>query len=158
MSRKKNTENKLQKDLQDEVIQLLAAWKTPTQIVKYLEESRSVSVTVGAICYYERTYPEKIEAYRERIRQDLLTIPIANLSYRLKKRQELVDMILDNAETDGRMTREDVKTLNNLLDSAAKDLGEEFGRDEGKGVVDVLRKMTGQDALEFVLFGKVSGK
>ena len=158
MSRKPKTLSKLDDKLQDEVIQQLASWKNPPQIIKFLKEHHNIDVTYQAIQYYRDNYASKIAAYRERIRQDLLTIPIANLSYRLKKRQELVDMILDNAETDGKMTREDVKTLNSLLDSAAKDLGEEFGRDEGKGIVDVLRKMTGQDALEFVLFGKVSGK
>jgi|GEM_PF-3067640 len=141
MKQNKLTKNKLDQKHKYEVIQMLAAFQKPKDIVEHLKACHGISVTERNIYFYLENRVEDIETERERIRRDIRAIPIANLFYRLKERQTLIDDLKEHLwidvylNRDGRaITDEDGNpkllkkqgnhsVINQLLDSTAKELG-----------------------------------
>lgn len=152
MKQNKLTANKLEQKHKHEVIQMLATFQKPKDIVEYLKARYDISVTERNIYFYLENRVDDIETERDRIRRDLRAIPIANLFYRLKERQALIDDLKEHLwievylNRDGRaITGEDGNpkllkkqgnhsVINQLLDSVAKELGplesEEIAKDK----------------------------
>ncbi len=141
MNRRKLTANKLEQKHKHEVIQMLAAFQKPKDIVEHLKALYDISVTERNIYFYLENRVEDIEAERERIRRDIRAIPIANLFYRLRERQSLIDDLKEHLWIDVYLNRTgkvitdkdgspkllkkqgNHSVINQLLDSTAKELG-----------------------------------
>ncbi len=141
MKQNKLTANKLEQKHKYEVIQMLATFQKPKDIVEYLKARYDISVTERNIYFYLENRVEDIETERERIRRDIRAIPIANLFYRLRERQALIDDLKEHLWIDVYLNRDgraitDVDgnpkllkkqgshgVINQLLDSTAKELG-----------------------------------
>ena len=91
MKQNKLTKNKLDQKHKYEVIQMLAAFQKPNEIVEHLKARCDISVSERNIYFYLENRVDDIETERERIRRDIRAIPIANLFYRLRERQALIN-------------------------------------------------------------------
>jgi len=87
----KITTNKLDEKHKYQIIQMLAAFEKPIIIVEHLKTQFDIEVSERTIYYYWETRKGEIKTERERLREDILAIPIANRFYRLNERQKLIE-------------------------------------------------------------------
>jgi hypothetical protein len=173
MAKKKITANKLETKHKFEVIQMLAAFEKPKTIVEHLKATHGIVVTERNVYYYLENRSEDIEIERERLRADLLSIPIANGFIRLRIRQKLIEDLVENlwfkvpvtrngtaiAGADGipkvMKLRGNHGLINSILDSIFRELDGQPPPPPGESLADRMgRLITDEQVLEYLAYGE----
>jgi len=118
MARLRDTERR-------EIVQRLACFESPSEVVEYVSEAFDKDVTVRQVCHYDPTRSEEtaekwkrlFEETREAFLNDLDTIPLSHRAVRLR---ELTDLYERAKE------QEEVEKAARMLKQAAKEVGEAF--------------------------------
>jgi len=158
------------------IIQMLAAFKRPSEVQRELEKHYGQVVDFKTISHYRDNFPELIADRRAAMAQNFKTaIPIANKWYRILVRQELVEDLQKNLwarvpvfnkktgdvlrDGEGNIIYERVykgnhNAINQILDSTAKELEELLpeGEEERRRLFMRLGD-TGKVALNFIVYG-----
>jgi len=118
MARLRDTERR-------EIVQRLACFESPSEVVEYVSEAFDKDVTVRQVCHYDPTRSEEtaekwkrlFEETREAFLSDLDTIPLSHRAVRLR---ELTDLYERAKE------QEEVEKAARMLKQAAKEVGDKF--------------------------------
>jgi len=118
MARLRDTERR-------EIVQRLACFESPSEVVEYVSEAFDKDVTVRQVCHYDPTRSEEtaekwkrlFEETREAFLNDLDTIPLSHRAVRLR---ELTDLYERAKE------QEEVEKAARMLKQAAKEVGDKF--------------------------------
>jgi hypothetical protein len=118
MARLRDTERR-------EIVQRLACFESPSEVVEYVSEAFDKEVTVRQVCHYDPTRSEEtaekwkrlFEETRESFLSDLDTIPLSHRAVRLR---ELTDLYERAKE------QEEVEKAARMLKQAAKEVGDKF--------------------------------
>ena len=136
---------------------MLAAFEEPSNIKKHLQEEHGIEIHINNVYWYAENKKDEIEEERDRVRHDLMAIPIANKFYRLQLRQRLVDdifnkglwAIMGTVEVEGRKLPR-LKGNHNLINQVLNAVREEMEpfeiklvNDEGKAVRPEFNSMIG---------------
>jgi len=130
MARLRDTERR-------EIVQRLACFESPSEVVEYVSEAFEKDVSVRQVCHYDPTRSDEtaekwetlFEETRESFLNDLDTIPLSHRAVRLR---ELTDLYKRAKE------QEEVGKAARMLKQAAKEVGEKFTNVE-------RREHTGED-------------
>ncbi|WVL99747.1 hypothetical protein [Salinibacter phage 7_11] len=118
MARLRDTERR-------EIVQRLACFESPSEVVEYVSEAFDKDVTVRQVCHYDPTRSEEtaekwkrlFEETRESFLSDLDTIPLSHRAVRLR---ELTDLYERAKE------QEEIEKAARMLKQAAKESGGKF--------------------------------
>lgn len=109
------------------IVQALACYDTPTQVVEAVKEEFGTALDRGHVGCYDPTkvagkqlakkWRDLFEETRKRFRKEVAEIPIADQAYRLRQLQRM----LQDA-----MSRKNVVLASQLLEQAAKEAGGAF--------------------------------
>lgn len=119
------------------VVQQLAMYRTPTQVVELVKEQFDVTIVRQSVAYYDplhnKTCPkvwcDLFHTTRKKFLETVSDIPIANQTYRLQQLQDSLNRTL-------RQPRKNEAMVQNLLEQAAKEVG---------GMFTNRREVTGKD-------------
>jgi len=108
-----------------EIVQRLACFESPSEVVEYVSEAFDKDVTVRQVCHYDPTRSEEtaekwkrlFEETRESFLSDLDTIPLSHRAVRLR---ELTDLYGRAKE------QEEIEKAARILKQAAKESGGKF--------------------------------
>jgi len=107
------------------IVQRLACFESPSEVVEYVSEAFDKDVTVRQVCHYDPTRSEEtaekwkrlFEETRESFLSDLDTIPLSHRAVRLR---ELTDLYERAKE------QEEIEKAARMLKQAAKESGGKF--------------------------------
>jgi hypothetical protein len=114
---------RLTKDIKIYIIQQLAMYRDPQEIVESVKVIYNVKPTLSQVCYYKpeygkisKTLQTIFDETREKFRAIIMEIPIAHLAYRLWQLQESLDRAQSAHVVNDRMVLR-------ILEQAAKESG-----------------------------------
>lgn len=141
----RKNEPKLSDDAKEYVMDALAKFTKPRDIIKHLEEEFKVKVERTAIQYYRSHRRKEVEERRDQYMNDVAASPLAHLRYRLNR----IEYVLDKAMEAGRLdivldcmraSREEVALIQEgLLASGTKKEAVDFLSAIGFGSIDTKR-------------------
>ena len=113
------------------VVQRLAAFETPTEVVEWAYEELSKDLSVQQVCYYDPTrsgetsqkWRKLFKEARREFLDDLDTIPLSHRAVRLRELTDLYEKAKEAGE---------VEKAARMLKQAAKEVGEKFTNVERK--------------------------
>lgn len=109
------------------IVQQLAMWRTPSQIVEMVKDTFGVEISRQRAQYYHpehnnelaQKWAEVFHATRKKFLDTVSDIPIANQAYRVQQLQDSLNRQL-------RMPRTNEAMVQNILEQAAKEVGGMF--------------------------------
>jgi len=118
MARLRDTERR-------EIVQRLACFESPSEVVEYVSEAFDKDVTVRQVCHYDPTRSEEaaekwkrlFEEAREAFLNELDTIPLSHRAVRLRE----LTALYEKAKKD-----DEVQVAARMLKQAAKEVGDKF--------------------------------
>lgn len=128
--------SELSKELQTYIVQQLAMYSTPQEIVELVKKDFEEEVSRQQVFYYNadmnpklpKKWREIFEATRKKFLKDTASIPIAGKSFRLRE----LDKIYHNQKS---AKTQNTKAMKDTLEQAAKESGDAFtNRRELSGV------------------------
>lgn len=109
------------------IVQALACWDTPSQVVEAIKEEFGVEVHRSQVAQYDPTkvagerlakrWQELFETTRDRFRQEVAEIPIADQAYRLRQLGKIYERHISRGNVVGAAA---------VLEQAAKEAGGAF--------------------------------
>lgn len=130
-------------ELKEFIVAQYAAFEMPKKIQALVLERFEITVPIDSIRKVKSRNKDLIDEARERLKKQLDKIPLANVFWRIKERQELIDDIkkkgLWEKDENGSDTNSSRHLLiNKILDSAAEEFKQVFNISVDTEAVNVL--------------------
>lgn len=114
----------LNDDERRQIVQRLAAFETPSEVVQWGSEALGKDLSIQQVCFYDPTrsgetsgkWEELFKEARKSFLEDLDTIPLSHRAVRLRELQSLYD----------RAKEQDAMEAARIIKQAAKEVGDKF--------------------------------
>lgn len=167
MSNKRKNQKKLSGEGKEFVLQKLALGAGPSAVASEYAELFGDDICPSAVSYYKKKYAREIGDIVITTNNDISRIPVANIGYRLRKIQYLIDDLeaelseaqtLNAAAIDDKMARAIVHNkvryvgqIADLLNQARSEIGQEMHQDQKERFLRALLERGGEHIEAFIM-------